>query len=445
MIRFAAIAMLAAVQGLFAYTYIDVSNRPANSWVAYPLTQMQRVTPNNIDYPNIWGVVGPSAVMDAWCGGAYDTKRNRLIVWGGGHNDYWGNEIYIFRMDTLVWERLTNPTANPVLCADNNADGTPNSRHTYSGLAYIAHADRFFGCGGALACPPGSCGANKVWTFDLATKTWHNMNPSGTGPSTQCEDNCAYDPVGKRVWYFSSSGNAGLYSYDYDRNTWTQHNSDGRYNYTCEVDPKRGLLVSVGHGTVTVYDIRNANYTGQAWTTTGGDAFISKGAVGLAYDPVSDRIVGWHGGSVYALNMDTKVWTAYTAANAPTPNSNGTFGRWRYAPIANAFIIPNRIGDNVYFYKLTAGNGSGLEKDKLVKSSAAFKASPNPFSARTTLSLDFPGSVNIFDLSGKTVRTFGRQAGREFVFDAAGLANGVYIAKATAGKRAFYQRILLQR
>src|SRR3990172_7447090 len=26
-----------------------------------------------------------------WSGGAYDTKRDRLIIWGGGHADYGGD------------------------------------------------------------------------------------------------------------------------------------------------------------------------------------------------------------------------------------------------------------------------------------------------------------------------------------------------------------------
>src|SRR5688572_7463782 len=29
-------------------------------------------------------------------GGSYDSTRNRMIVWGGGHGDYAGNEIYTF-------------------------------------------------------------------------------------------------------------------------------------------------------------------------------------------------------------------------------------------------------------------------------------------------------------------------------------------------------------
>jgi len=344
-----------------AYTGADLINRPANSWVAFPLTQMQRVVPSASDYPNIYAVEGPSCVIDCWCGGVFDSKRNRLVVWGGGHNGYFGNEIYVFDIDSLKWTRFTEPSANPNLCGQTNSDGTPNGRHTYGGLAYISHADRFFGCGGAPACPGGGCGMNITWTFDFTSKRWTNRSPSGTGPGTWCEDNCAYDSVTKKVYYFD--GRLGFYSYDYDANRWTELNSSiTRYNYASVVDPKRRLLLNIGHGEVWAYDLNSATPAGVLWNTTGGSMFIAKGAMGLAYDSKSDRIVGWHGGDVYTLNCDTKAWTAYTAANAPAPNANGTYGRWQYVPRYNAFICVNRIGDNVYFYKLTAGNGSAVEK-----------------------------------------------------------------------------------
>jgi hypothetical protein len=45
---------------------------------------------------------GTAAVMD--------TTRNRLIVWGGGHNDYAGNELYAVNLNDLTIQRLNNPS-----------------------------------------------------------------------------------------------------------------------------------------------------------------------------------------------------------------------------------------------------------------------------------------------------------------------------------------------
>ena len=38
-------------------------------------------------------------------------------------------------------------------------------------------------------------------------------------------------------------------------------------------------------------------------------------------------------------------------------NSRGTYGRWRYIPRVNAFILVNDVDENVYFYKHTGGCG----------------------------------------------------------------------------------------
>src|SRR3954462_11614119 len=76
-------------------------------------------------------------VIGAWSGGIADTKRNRMIIWGGGHTDYYGNELYSLNLSNLSLTRLNNPSPinapvqNPS-CASVLSDGAPNSRHSYS-------------------------------------------------------------------------------------------------------------------------------------------------------------------------------------------------------------------------------------------------------------------------------------------------------------------------
>jgi hypothetical protein len=347
--------LLAAATAAVAQTTPDTM--PADSWLAAPNSHLRTVAPTNGQYAGTWGVVGPASLFVAWSGGALDTQRNRLVLFGGGHGDYYGNEVYAFDIGTLTWSRLNDPTLNPTLNADVNWDGTPNSRHSYNGLAYIAHADRFFALGGSVAGNGfGVC--QNAWTFDFGTKTWTNKNPGGTKPTTAYGDNCSYDPSTKKVWWCENNS-AGLFSYDYDANSWTKHNSDSFYYYTSCIDTKRGVMVIVGNGNVYAYDLKNANYARQTWTTTGGDSFIAKGNVGLDYDPVSDKVVGWRSGTPVILDPVTKAWTVGSSTGAPSEGSNGVYGRWRYVPSVNAFVVVTDIDDNVYFYKMSAGGGSG--------------------------------------------------------------------------------------
>jgi hypothetical protein len=329
------------------------SSMPADSWMAAPNSKMRSVAPTNGQFAGTWGVGGPGMVIAAWGGGALDTKRSRLILWGGGHADYYGNELYAFDVATLAWSRVTDPTINPVMDQEVNPDGTPNSRHTYGGLAYIAHADRFLGQAGSLA-GVGFAKCDKTWTFDFDAKKWSDRNPpstSGGGFGVHC----SYDPASKKLWWGNGSG---LWSYDYDANTWTQHNGDGFYYQTSTIDTKRGLLMVLGQGALLAYDIKNGNFTKQTWATTGGSAIIAAGNPGVDYDPTLDRLVAWAGGTPYILNPDTKVWTTGTATGAPGAGSNGIYGRWRYVPSVNAFVVVTGADDNVYFYKASAGGGT---------------------------------------------------------------------------------------
>jgi hypothetical protein len=331
----------------------DPATMAPDTWMAAPDSKMKAVAPTNGQFPGTWGVGGPAMVLLAWGGGTLDTQRSRLILWGGGHADYYGNELYAFDIPTLKWSRLTDPFVNPVMDQEVNADGTPNSRHTYSGLAYIAHADRFFGQAGSLA-GVGFAKCDRSWTFDFAAKKWTDRAPA-TSPGGGFGVNCSYDPATKKLWW---GGGSGLWSYDYDANTWTKHNDDGFYYNTSAIDTKRGQMLVIGNGSFFSYDLKNATYVKQPWPTTGAADLIAKGNVGFDYDPTADRFVAWAGGTPYLLDPATKTWTTGTATGAPGAGSNGIYGRWRYVPSVNAFVVVTGIDDNVYFYKASPSAGS---------------------------------------------------------------------------------------
>ncbi|MFC1479749.1 hypothetical protein ACFL6F_04045 [Planctomycetota bacterium] len=71
-------------------------------------------------------------------------------------------------------------------------DKMPASRHTYNGLTYIAHADRFFAHGGVLAGTGYTAygPVNITWTFDFSAKTWHYMKPKGDIAAGSSESLC---------------------------------------------------------------------------------------------------------------------------------------------------------------------------------------------------------------------------------------------------------------
>jgi hypothetical protein len=136
-------------------------------WYPIPNTKLQAVCPEN-------GFGGSSynfadncrSITSAWNSAAFDASRNRLIIWGGGHNDYHGNEMYALELSDLKMIRLTDPASPASDCPESLANGSqPNSRHTYDGMTYMDHVDKLFIVGGSKA----TCGYMSVgtWTFDF--------------------------------------------------------------------------------------------------------------------------------------------------------------------------------------------------------------------------------------------------------------------------------------
>lgn len=311
-----------------------------------------------------------SAVIKAWSGGAYDTKRDRLIVWGGGHGDYAGNEIYTFDINTLSWSRLTEPSTD--VGGDESTglypDGLPRSRHTYNYIEYMPNIDRFVSVGGGAMYPSAAVGDNKFHEFDFDTKKWSHSRASILKGGTYIGSFAVYDPITGHLFRHSRNSGGGLDEYNPSNNTWKQH---ARYELglyvTAAIDPSRHILVALGNDKVPLmWDLDNPDAPPVVLNTTGDKTIESGKAPGFVYDPVSDKFVGWNGGSdMYVLDPTTWVWNKITpsSSNKVTPPSvgpNGTYGRFRYIPSKNIFVIVNSTGENVYFYKLTADDGSLL-------------------------------------------------------------------------------------
>lgn len=299
-------------------------------------------------------------VTAAWSSGAFDTKRNRLIVFGGGHTDYVGNELYSVDLSTLKVNRLTDP-GQPfaTTCQAAIANGTqPNSRHTYDGLAYIAAQDQLFVFGGSLACGSGAFGTD-TWTYNFASSSWQQRTPVGPTPADNPGVVASYDPVTQLVFLHDRRR---LFSFNSSTNTYTALSGDNccdirNYSQTSVIDPKRRKMVMIGQGDAYIYDISGTgNYQQQNLVTTGGAAVINKEYPGLAYDPVTDRIVAWIGGdTVYSLNLDTRVWSSVTYPGGPAAMPNGTFKRWAYSAAAGVFVVENSVDSNAYVFRLSSG------------------------------------------------------------------------------------------
>lgn len=343
---------------------------PADSWLEIPNTKFGDFCPAH-EPMGAHSNSGCASVINAWGGGAWDAIHNQMILWGGGHGDYWGNEVYSFVPKTMSWQVLVagSPVASVNALSEPMADGTPVSRHTYDGVSFLTAENRLFAFGGATA-PAGSTSV-LTWSLDVENKKWKQLTAKlPDDPNGYYWMGSAYDEDGHRVFMRNESG---VFVYDILADTWTRL-VDGGYppywpNWAQDayrrgvLDPKRKVFFTIGGSTgdggpdFFAWDIKNAKLAYDDWKTTGGDDLI-KSSPGADYDPVADSIIAWSGGAPSELNLTTKVWTKKSAQGAPpAPVGQGTYGRLRYVQRYNVFILVNKYDENVYFYKNTAGCG----------------------------------------------------------------------------------------
>lgn len=358
-------------------------------WYEVPNSQMNPVCPN---LPQINGATGCAAVISAWNSGLADTKRNRLVFFGGGHADYAGNEVYSLDLNTLSTTRLTNPSLPAVECVSGLINQVaPNSRHTYGGVSYIPTSDQAFLFGGNVwrgttGCQPsidplyvGYAGRlSDTWTLDLNALSWTRRDPlatasrpvygiSGLGEGIVSD----YDPVTDRVIV---SDNVNWYSFDQTANAYTQLNSGYQHiNYLQNgvIDPVRRIFFTFGGNQIFAYDLTTNKIAEWTSQVSGCDGIVTNNYPGLAYDTIQKKIVGWAGGNtVYVFDPDAKSCQAQTFPNGPgvqqTPD--GTFGRFRYFPTLGVFALVNDYKQNAFVLRLTPANGGGPSSGPVISS-----------------------------------------------------------------------------
>ena len=147
----------------------------------------QWVKANTNTYQSIWprtktpnygpGLGYEAFVINAWSSMAWDSKRHRICLWGGGHANTDDSALYIWDGNSGEWrvgyytpavEIGTDPSGDK-----KSMDGhlvTPVSSHTYSGNNYLPVLDRFYTHGGAADQTGGG-----FRVYDQATSAYRNI------------------------------------------------------------------------------------------------------------------------------------------------------------------------------------------------------------------------------------------------------------------------------
>lgn len=372
-----------------------------------------KLNPNYPFKPPWAGGSDQEGVIKNWNSGAFATKfgpKGSLLLYGGGHNGYYGNEVYAFDMESRLWTRLTNPYPSPEW---NNLDGSPNLQaypdgwypdhtpsppHTYDQAGYHPGTNSFVvlqtqsnNTGNSGRVPRASMLAlDKIVERPIAdaSKAWR-FSPINTGGETQRAGAwSAYDAARDVFWCEGGSGTDAFAKFDPKVanadgtfGEWTNYPPKITGNGVAERDPLRDILVvragggRFGHAHVVI-DLKNPSGPGVPIETAenplpGGPPLTEEfQRPGIQWSQKRQAMIWWRrDAEVYELRLLSPDWkggqwkwsmiTAPSNKIVPEPMSvdNGVFKRFRIAAYADAevAVVINRMDGAVYAFRVPEG------------------------------------------------------------------------------------------
>lgn len=342
---------------------------PEGGWVKASTNLYSDAWATGADAVNFSSYQNPAAVVRAWSSFAWDSERGNLMLWGGGHANYAGNEMYVWDGTTGNWGRGSLPSRLDYQQLVIGG-GAPQSAHTYDNNIYLPVNQMFLTFGGAAfqsgggfqtrdgasvrrAGPylwdPEKADPDKVGgvtgsgynTTNVAQggNMWIDRHGQWTGSEAPGYINgtTAYRTEnGKDAVYVtsdpSSSGFPSLYRYTLgnvrngELDSWEKigvsSNSVG-FKGAGTIDPEHNLYIRTGTLTgpytsdLMVWDLDNANALrphlntdiGINLVNSDGTDFRITGNYGVDYDTVNDAIVLWDGseggGTVWSASVMT--------------------------------------------------------------------------------------------------------------------------------------------
>lgn len=301
----------------------------------------------------------PGGMVTAWSGAAYRYDTDKMILNGGGHADYSGNDVLEFDSATGVYTLLRSAStdftgytaAAPLRIM---ADGSRPSVHSYQGLAHIG-GSTMYAMGGSLASNAGTVDQSR-WTFDLTTKVWDDqVIDTNTGPGLGCY---LFWDTGLSTLYLVRTGI--LHTINTSTGALTKlipadSGYSAGFTYGISYDPVRQVMVAIGQidfalGTGT--PIMRTYNTSTGVSTIQATPILDAYAAGAEYVADIDRHVFWAGGNTlyFVHPVDFTITTQIVGGiTLPDKTETGMYGRFRWSSTLQRFIIVVDLQDTAYY------------------------------------------------------------------------------------------------
>jgi hypothetical protein len=353
------------------------------------------------------GVAGFSAITEGWNSAVYASRygaSGSMIVYGGGHNDYFGSDVHAFDLASREWRRIAD---GYVSGRDDEyglgarypdsvyPDGSPLPPHTYDYVQYDPSGNDYILLKGQTELGPHVKAVAIPHLFNLDALTWRH-GPRHPTAILNSAGWTTWDGSRRVVWGHSGDdggGNAFIgFSPDGDNRNgtfgrWTNHFPNklpGIANHNAmQIDPVRDLIVVSVHARDALYAIDPADPGREIERLeSAGPKPVLRPYAAMEYAPNLACLVYFSpldGGIVYTIAaprerrsrdelVETWSWHAYRSApdtldpiadaanrSRYPVNLSQTFGRFRIASFGaiDLAVLVRHVDSPVYAIRLT--------------------------------------------------------------------------------------------
>jgi hypothetical protein len=154
------LACQAGVANAYDMSYLRslLDATPIGGWVQANIGLYSSATATGASRMPLQSYTNPASVVIPWSSMAWDSTRGQIYIWGGGHANYIGNEMHVWRGTTGNWSLGSLPSRIEQVysAADPNRtflvvdDAAPMSAHTFDGNVYLPVNDMFLTFGDAV-------------------------------------------------------------------------------------------------------------------------------------------------------------------------------------------------------------------------------------------------------------------------------------------------------
>jgi hypothetical protein len=371
-----------------------LSGKAVNQWVAIPNTAQR-----DMDFAPLiaagltdrarrdigWGEPEKGAFI--FGGGARAKRGSRLYIWGGGGNEWAGNEVRGIRLadDAPKWSVVVPPSrVKDILPRGSKsgayyADGAPTCGHSYSYPQFLDSVDRFILPANGMYWPQDAGYTLAVSGVDMSgasASKWIHYPGSAYSIPDWPPSVCMH-PLTERV-YRATEGAV---------QSWTHANGWGPMTYTAPgthqdptlnkgamcVNPDDNYIFCLSEirsdaertyaGVVDLAKPESNSYTSVTLMGPDAPAVSVKwnwSGCGLVWDEGLKQFAFYAGGdTIYLINpRDWRVTKLATTGTPPTPGlarknggGCGIFGRMQYMPELNGIAIAQTWDKPVYFVR----------------------------------------------------------------------------------------------